>query len=215
MVLDDLIFKFLLQSGFPRASIVSDVASVLPLQSGENATFIIVDPESVLKLAVIAVIGPKAGDELISEAAVVANYASRLGGKSVLGFTIRVDSKGNSEQEQVQFYQCWPNSQLKQLSARIFPDFESLRVANKIAVKSVAIAKPVMVEMEGDAESSVKRFGKGAYIPAFLLLILVIIDWSLNVFRGQELLNMNHSLLLVGAAALLSLPALLRFVQSE
>jgi len=41
--MEDLIYKFLIQSGFPRASIVTDITAVDHDASPSDASFVIVD----------------------------------------------------------------------------------------------------------------------------------------------------------------------------
>ncbi len=138
--LDDLIYSFLLQSDFPRASIVLDpdlLGSAAQADAGmRRPSFIIADPLTAELLAVIDVVDAIDGDSLRQVSIETGAYASRLGGRTIQGFVIRVDVRGRTEEEQIQFYRIWPNSTLQQLSSKSFPDLDTLRVARKLVVAS-------------------------------------------------------------------------------
>ena len=207
--MDELIHQFLLQSGYPRASVITDVTSVIGSLNGTQPNFIIVDPESADRLAVIMVVDAVSIDVLREYATLTGNVADRLGGKSVQGFVIRVDVDGSNEAEQVQFFRVWPNTALQQLSARTFPDVDSLRVSQKIARQAHSAAvQPPGASIDDAVQASM---GLGAYIPGILLALVAVIDWAASLVLGTSMLDTPHSLLLVGAAILLSLPAMLRF----
>jgi len=208
--LDELIHQFLLHSGYPRAAILADVTSVLNQVDGETPSFVIVDPATAARLAVFSVVGPLNSEALSERARVTGEAASSLGGNTVQGYVIRVDVDGASEAEQVQFYRVWPNTTLQQLSARTFPDLDSLRVNQKIALQAMAS----QTDNAGAAEDPtypLTSLGMGAYVPGILLLLVALADWLSAFLRGEPLLGMTHSVLLGVSAVLLSLPAIVRF----
>lgn len=173
-------------------------------------SFVIVDPQTADRLAVISVVGPVDGQALSEHAVTTGNAASKLGGHSVQGYVIRVDTDGASEAEQVQFYRVWPNTALQQLSARTFPDLDSLRVSQKIALQSMAVTTEI-IDTEEEAPYVLPSLGMGAYLPGILLLLIACADWLFSYFRGEPLLGTAQSILLVVSAILLSLPAIVRF----
>jgi len=219
--LDDLIYSFLLQSDYPRASIVLDLDLLGAAgQMGDRMrapSFVIVDPDTAELLAVIDVVDAIDGDALREVAIETGAYASRLAGRSIQGFVIRVDVRGHTEDEQVQFYRIWPNSTLQQLSSKSFPDIDTLRVARKLAnastaSKVAATAVPVD-EMEEEEKPVEARPGPGMYLPPLVLLAIVLIDSYLNVSRGTSLLSLSQSVLAFGAALLFTLPAAIRYLR--
>lgn len=224
--MDDLIYSFLLQSGYPRASIIFDLdllgSAARQADSLQQPSFAIVDPETAELLAIIDVVDDVDGDTLRETAVATGAFASRLAGRSIQGFVIRVDVRGRTEEEQIQFYRIWPNSTLQQLSSKSFPDLESLRVARKLMVADSGsdsrFTEPAAVTYSGDPDEPESqelpaRSGIGLYLPAMVLVVLVLIDSYLNVSRGTSLLSLTQGLLVIGAALLLSLPAALRFLR--
>lgn len=220
--MDDLIYSFLLQSDFPRASIVFDLDLLGPAApTGDqmrSPSFVIVDPESADLLAVIDVVDAVDGDALREVAIETGAYASRLAGRAIQGFVIRVDVRGRTEEEQVQFYRIWPNSTLQQLSSKSFPDLETLRVAKKLATASGSTSTASVMagnldDEEDETEFVEPRPGPGIYFPALVLLVLVVIDSFLNASRGTSLLSLTQSVLAFGAALLFTLPAAIRYLR--
>lgn len=217
--MDELIYSFLLQSDYPRASVVLDSELIGPaIQVGSGAkvpSFIIVDPDSAQTLAVIEVVDAVDGDTLRQVAIETGAYAEKLGNKAIQGFLIRVDVRGRTEEEQVQFYRVWPNSTLQQLTSKTFPDLETLRVARKLADSRVAAAtkKPEIVEaVEMDPEPEPGP-GAGMYFPAVVLLLLILIDSYFKSVKGAPLLSLSQSVLAFGAALLFALPSALRYLR--
>ena len=215
--MDELIFQFLLQAGFPRAAIVADAALLTPGGTGaipdEATTYVVVDPDTAERLAAIEVVEAIDGDALQSVATDVGRYARRLGGREMQGFVIRVDPRGRNDAEQVQFFRVWPNPMPQQLSAKTFPDLDGLRVALRLTRSSAAGAESEIIDVvdeEEPAASADVAAATGAgpvrrYVPPILLALLAIADWYLVQTRGVALLSATQGLLAVGAAALLSL----------
>ena len=215
--MDELIYQFLLQAGYPRAAIVSDASL---LERGPNAvppedatTFAVVDPETADRLAAIDVVGAIDADTLRERASRVAQYARRLGGQQVQGFVIRVDTKGRNESEQVQFYRVWPGTRMQQLTAKTFPDLDGLRVAHLLALELSLPPTPEIIDVEDEDDATTQpeasAGGGGAlrWVPAILLVLLAVADWYVVQNRGTGLLNVVQALLAIGAGALLTLAA--------
>jgi len=53
--------------------------------------------------------------------------------------------------------------------------------------------------------------GAGLYLPALALLLLVVIDALLTTFNKTSWLSVPQSILILGAAVLLTLPAAIRY----
>lgn len=223
--LDDLIYSFLLQSDFPRSSIVFDVDLLNPLTSGIGGlkvpSFIIVDPDTAEPLAVIEVVDAIEGEALKQAAIETGAYASKLAEKKIQGFLIRVDVRGRTEAEQVQFYRIWPNSTLLRLSSKNFPDLDTLRVARKLVdasrervVAEIPLLSTSSTTIENpSAESLCPRPGAGMYLPALALLLLIFADSIVASLQGQHLLSTSQSLLAFGSAFLFTLPAAIRYLR--
>ncbi len=219
--LDDLIYSFLLQSDYPRASIILDLdlpESAAKVAAGmRKPSFIIADPLTAELLAVIEVVEAIDGDALRQVSIETGAYASRLGGRTIQGFVIRVDVRGSTEEEQIQFYRIWPNSTLQQLSSKSFPDLDTLRVARKLVVANsatVAKATPGIInEVEATDKVTARRPNAGLYIPALVLFALVIADSVFAFYQGVRLLTLSQSVLAFGAALLFTLPAALRYLR--
>ncbi len=227
--LNDLIYSFLLQSDYPRASIVFDIdmlGSTAQADSGTVTTlpaFVIVDPDNTDILSVIEVVDAVNGDTLRQIAIETGAYASQLGGKSVQGFVIRVDVHGKTEAEQIQFYRIWPNSTLQQLNSKTFPDLSTLRVAKKLATVSAPqepaptpAVEPEIIDLIDDDEDFIEsKPGFGMYLPALVLILLGLVDGYFTVIKGAPLLSVPQSVLAFGAAILFTLPAAIRFLRSR
>lgn len=213
--MEDLIRKFLLQSGFPRASLVSDLQSVSSNIPIGSASYLIVDPDTVEKLAVVAVVGPVNAEGLYEKCHKAAFVAKKIGDKRVQAFVIRVDLKAKRDTEQVQFYRCFPNTELEQLNASTFPDLSSLKVHYRLNEPSIVSTPEVLDVAEDSEDKQAEKIGLGAYIPAFLLLLVCLVDLVLTHLLNTQLMKVQHVLLLTGAALLLSMPALVRFFSSS
>ena len=222
--MDDLIYNFLLRLGYPRASIVFDADLLEPIARAGSTSkvpaFVVVDPEEAYPLAVIDVVESLDFDSLKQVAEQVGAYANLLGGKLMQGFLIRLDSLGESEVEQVQFYRVLPNSALHQLSSKNFPDIDSLRVSRKLMTNSAAKAEDSAPGLEDkrsspdtalldDNAASKNRCKPSAalYVPAIVLVILAFADGIISTLFGVSLISISQSVLALGAAALLTLPA--------
>ena len=219
--LEDLIYSFLLQSDFPRASIVLDMellGSAAKVDAGmRRPSFVIVDPLTAELLAVIDVVDAIDNDALRHVSIETGAFASRLGGRSIQGFVIRVDVRGRTEEEQIQFYRIWPNSTLQQLSSKSFPDLDTLRVARKLAVASatpVANVTSILIDEDKKIEEVAEQRPNAAmYIPALVLLVLVIADSIFASYQGGRLLTLSQSVLASGAAFLFTLTAAIRHLR--
>lgn len=186
-------------------------------------TFAVVDPNTADPLAVIQVVDALDIDDLKQTAIETGAYASMLAGKFIQGFVIRVDVNGRTEEEQVQFYKIWPNSTLKQLSSRNFPDLDALRVSRMLAINSTArvvesvpaVADSARDQLTDDSHDalSVNPSSAGLYIPAIVLLILIFADGMFNTLKGETLLTIPQSILALGAAVLLTVPAAIRYMR--
>lgn len=183
----------------------------------KTPSFVIVDPDTAEILAVIEVVDAIDGDALRQVAIETGAYASRLGGKAIQGFVIRVDVRGRTEAEQVQFYRIWPNSTLQQLSSKTFPDLETLRVARKLASAvvppAINIAPPATEQALVTKEVREVKASKLIYLPAGILLMLLAIDGFLSISGDAPLMTVSQSVLAFGAALLFTLPAAIRFLR--
>lgn len=221
--MDDLIYSFLLQSDFPRAAIIIDLdqlgATAKVGSDMRRPSFVIVDPDTAELLAIIDVVDAIDGDALRQMSIETGAYASRLGGKAIQGFVIRVDVRGRTEEEQIQFYRVWPNSTLHQLTSKSFPDLGSLRVARKLVLENtprpVINAEPVIMEEEEEYDEvlAIQRPGIGLFLPAIVLLILIAADIFSTISRGTALWTVAQCVLASGAAFLFSLPAAIRYLR--
>ena len=209
--MEDLIYKFLMQSGFSRASIVTDVKTVDSSASYDDATYVIVDPQTVDRLAVLKVVGPVNADTLIDQSALVARFTQSVGGTQAQGYVVRVDAKASREAEQVQFYRCYPNTDLQQVTARAFPDLDSLKVNFKLTAKKSPI-EPQSVQLPEDDLIEEIRLSPSAYIWGALLVLLGLVDWIARTFFATVLLEPAQALLIISGVLLLTAPSLVRYV---
>jgi len=161
-----------------------------------------------------------------------------LAGKAIQGFVIRVDIRAATEAEQVQFYRVWPNQSMQALSSKTFPDLDSLRVSRRLhefgssggniqsELASTASTSAELKAVESILESPTGRRsgskeklkaqtkpGISLYLPAILLLLVLLLDGLVSVARGAPLLSLPQSVLLIGAALLLTVPAALRYLR--
>jgi len=208
--MEDLIYKFLIQAGFPRASIVMDITTVDRSSAPSDASFVIIDPETIERLGVIKVVGPVGADELMDQSALLSVVAERIGGKQLQGFVIRVDAQAQRDDEQVQFYRCFPNIDLHQLNARTFPDFDSMKVNVKLMKPKPSYA-PEAVVLPDEELVELPKMPIGAVLPGVIILLLALVDWGMRTYLGTALFDVTHAILLAGGALLLSMPALVKY----
>jgi len=129
---EEVVYQFLLQTaGYPRASVISDATILFP-DSDERPSFIIVDPVSALPLAVIHVVGAVDASGLYAASSAAETNAKNLKPAIVEGYVVRIDFKGKTDSEKVQFYRCKDKGDLYPMSASTFPDLDSLRVHSKL-----------------------------------------------------------------------------------
>jgi len=227
--LDDLIYGFLLQSGYPRAAIVFDMDLLGPtiqIASGMKVpSFIIVDPQTAEPLAVMDVVDALDAEALKQVAIEAGAYASRLGGKSIQGLVIRVDVRGRVEAEQVQFYRVWPNSTLHSLSSKNFPDLEALRISRKLILSTTAKSVESSPALEGPVNENTVLISDnhpsgsdtsqalGLYLPAFCLLLLILVDIVFDTVFDGSFMSLSQSILAAGAAGLLTVPSAIRYLR--
>ena len=219
--MEDLIYNFLLQSNYPRASILLDTDLVESKGTNANASetspeFIIVDPDTAQPLAVINTFEGVNDAAMRKVAIQTRNYAAKLSGKTVQGFVIRVNLNGASEDEQVQFYRIWPNKSIQQLTPKKFPDLDTLKVARKLADARSTDDSADERDTRDSTRGSRSRKPRAAlwssplakvYLPAILLLVLLLLDSIVTVLRGTPLLTLSQSILFTGAAVLFAVPA--------
>jgi len=208
--LEDLIYKFLVQANFPRAAIVTDVSLIDGISSSSDASFVVVDPSTIERLAVIKVVGPVNAELLIEQAALLSGISDSVGGKQVQGFVVRVDTKASREAEQVQFYRCHPNTELQQLNARTFPDMGSLLVHHRL-LQPKQVAEPQSVTLPEDDAHQLSEPTLAMLVPGIILILLGLIDLGLRVFSGSSFIDLHQAVLLGFGVTLLALPALLRY----
>lgn len=202
--MDELIHQFLLQSGYPRAAIVTNVESVLGKVADPNPDLIVVDPESAEPLAVLTVLDARVDENLTGRARSTEAAARALRG-SVQGYVIRIDADGETEHEQLQFYRVGGDGTLQQLSARTFPDIDSLRVAQRLMNRR---RHPDIAATPDTGDVTTLRLlaGLTTYVWAVVLGLLAIGDIALRHALGLSILALPDSVLLLASAVLLSLP---------
>lgn len=226
--MDDLIYNFLLQSGYPRSSIVLNIEIGPETDDGydEDApAFIIAEPETADVLAVIGVTTSIDDDSLELKASDVSYYARMFAEDSALGFLFCVDPYGNTEQEQVKVYRVLRNSDVQLLSMQNFPDFTALRVSRKLAIKTSGVANQPFPESLHSVETQTvpsvdahesNFFSAVAayfYLPALILLMAIVADRLCMMYIGVSLLTTAQSVLTIGAAFLFSLPPAIRCIE--
>jgi len=140
-------------------------------------------------------------DGLAMEASNVERIARYIGGISTQGFVIRFDPHGIDQAEQVQFFRVWPSNGIATLTARNFPDLDSLRVSYALTNKAKSVSRKID---DGDAEESEEGSTlpgySGFWLPALLLLALALVDGLCEHFLDISFLTVPISILAVGAA---------------
>lgn len=130
--MEDIVYQFLLQTaGYPRAAIISDTSVLFPGSDG-RPSFIIVDPDSAQPLAVIHVVGAVDAAGLYAESAAADLNKNTLRPSHAEGYVVRLDFKGKTDNEKIQFYRSKDKGELYPLTAANFPDLDSLCVSSKL-----------------------------------------------------------------------------------
>ena len=223
--MEELAYQFLLQSGYPRASLVTDL-SILPKLPqieghGSAPSIVVVDPNSAECLAVIKVIAADDPDGFDQNALTTGKFANQIGGDAIQAFVIRVDFTASDESQQVQFFRVWPGDQRLQLTAKTFPDLETLKISHRLSSSSVQTsdiggARP-STRAHGRAAVS-RQIGQssnglliGLYLPAALLGFVLLVDCIVDFITGSGFISSAQSGLAVGIALLLTIPAAIRY----
>lgn len=140
--MDELIYRFLLDAGYPRAAIVSELELLGPAAERPDAAaapdYAIVDPTSFTTLAVLLEVEALDDDELADAAIELGSYARQVAGRSVQGYVVRVDPHAANPDGLVQFYRVWPNETLERVSPQAFPDLDTLRTRRALAERTGA-----------------------------------------------------------------------------
>jgi len=226
--MDELVYRFLLDSGYPRAAIVGDL-ELLPIAAGgtdiaaladtARPDYAIIDPVSLDRLAVLLCVPALDKEGLEVAAGSLGRFAQRFGGRTVQGFLVRIDPVATEVQARVQFYRVWPQSTLERVSAHAFPDLDTLRTRLLLSRQADSpVSGPARPEREdgpfdldgGDADTTAEdrlidiagRPGIGVWLPGLLLVGLAIADRIMSE-TTSALLDIEHAVLAVGAAALL------------
>ncbi len=216
--MEEVVYQFLIQTaGYPRASIVSDTSLVFDNTEGRPA-YLIVDPESAEPLAVVHVVGAVDASGLYAAAHAAEANKKELKRSTVQGIVVRIDFKGRTDSEKIQFYQTKADAELYPLSASTFPDLDSLRVGNKLngVIRNNPSALTAKTSLtagatsnnaefisvdEEDASEAQQKSRLGLWLG--LLLLLITLADVVTVQLGQDgWIRTQHSVLLVGAALL-------------
>ena len=223
--MEELAYQFLLQSGYPRASLITDLSILpkLPQNDGNGAapSIIVVDPGSAECLAVIKVIEANDTVGFDENALATGRFANQIGGDAVQAFVIRVDFAASDESQQVQFFRVWPGDQQLQLTAKTFPDLDTLRISHKLSRSSAQYS-----DFDG-VSHRVRAFGRapasrraglppngllvGLYLPAALLGFVLLLDCIVDFITGSGFVSSAQSGLAVGIALLFTVPAAIRY----
>ncbi len=236
--MEELIYQFLLHAGYPRDSLISDL-SELQLSQTKDAiadvpSFAVVDPNSSDCLAVINVIAVNNEHSLQQQVLLTRQSAQQID-QEVQGFVILVDFAATDHANQVQFYRVWPGNGIEELSARTFPDFDSLKRSRALAL-SEAISLDFAEELNphrshgaNQRRSSQPRAGQPrnrrpgkrknrtlsliwVYLPAVALIFLLVLDWFVERVTGMGVISGAQSNLAVGIALLLTIPAAIHYL---
>ena len=130
--MEEVVYQFLLQTaGYPRAAILSDTSVLFP-DTDTSPAYVIVDPDTAQALAVVHVVGAVDASGLYAESSSADINKKMLRPAFVQGFVVRIDFKGKSDSEKIQFYRAKDKGELYPLTASNFPDLDSLRVSAKL-----------------------------------------------------------------------------------
>lgn len=213
MHVSDLVHRFLMDSGYSRASLVSD-AEALYLNGDESQSykpaFLVINPDNGDPLAVIDVSSHERSDQLVERAERTARYARKTGNTLVQAFVISAD-KSTDGTDQVRFVRVWPNKEYQNVSAQMFPDLEALIVARKLSLQKSERFKSSPVEDTETDEDEAPKAGR-LWLPivlAALMLVLALADWLVRFTRGAGFLELPQLLLIITAAVLACLPSMI------
>ncbi len=209
--MDDLIYKFLLQSGYPRAAIVSNIPSKLGnVQPGSANACIIVDPESATYLAAISVVEAVSDQGLQEAGNACLEYAASLDQCRLQCFVIRVDMNASDPKQQISFYRVRQNKQLVPLSVQSFPDIQSLKVSRMLREKALPPSAAALSSNVHSTRSN-DRLPWLSYLPGVILLLLGALNGLMARVAGEALIDTGSAILLLGAAFLFTITLCLRY----
>lgn len=211
--MDELIFRFLLDSGYPRGAIVTDHTSD---ESGQDyhPTFLIVDPSTAETLAVIDLVESGTREDLSSQAFHAGRYAALPGNEGIQAFVIQVDQNNPLAQEQVGFYKLLPGKKIQKVPSYAFPDLDALRVERRLKAMNASVQADDPVREQ--AKSPEREFACDEKILhgfALGLFVVGVIDWGMTQSRGTSLFNLQQILLLLSAVGLVLFPIFAKYLR--
>ena len=215
--MEEVVYQFLLQTAdYPRSAVVTDTSVLFP-DAESRPAYAIVDPETAEPLAVIHVVGGVDASGLYAASAAADTDAKSLSPSLTQGYVVRVDFKGRTDSEKVQFYQAKDKGELYPLTAANFPDLDTLRVNAKLnspnrgrshatpAANSAnysPVSDEALLGLQEKPSAEVAQANKkkraGLWL-GLLLILLAIVDVALTFVVGEPMLGVTHALLIVGA----------------
>jgi len=164
--MDELAFRFLLDCGYPRASIIDELELLAVSGTGDGVgtpteaarpDIAILDPETLERLAVFRTVGALDPYGLSAEADELARFARQFGGHAVQGFLVRIDPQAELAEESVRFYRVrdepMPEDPMPEyVPAHAVPDLDTLRLRQRLIAWSDAVS-PVSPVSPGVSDS--------------------------------------------------------------
>jgi len=236
--MDELVFRFLLDCGYPRASIVDELELLAVSGTGDGVDtpteatgpdIAILDPETLERLAVFRTVGPLDPDGLSAETETLARFARQFGGHAVQGFLVRIDPQADLAEESVRFYRVrhdpTPEDPMPEyVPAHAVPDLDTLRLRLRLIAWSDAVSPvtPVLADPDEDEEAfdlegmpiestGFERAPSARPGAAVWLPGLVLTGLALaDLFLARPVLDAEQALLAIGAGTLLFWAVLVR-----
>ncbi|WP_345969434.1 hypothetical protein WCX72_08795 [Sulfurimonas sp. HSL1-6] len=195
--LEEEVYKFLLQKGFPPESILYEPA-ILPIGSNirYRPDFLIVDPSTGERLALIEVKGPLSNLARASEH--LDAYKKALGNLRIATYIITAPEQ---VPEKLSVLTSEEGINEREVDSEVFPKYEALK-ANNLADKKADIKN-----RREDASNSLEIVGTSV---AVILVLIVAADFSLSFWK-ISLLTPERLGLLGAAVAMVVIPYLQKF----
>ena len=220
MNIHDLAHRFLLERGYPRASIDTypdELRIESQRASTHRPTFLVTDPKTAVPLAVIDVTRHEQGDGL--EARIERNlaYAKVLDTDAVDVFVFNL-ADGGGGKVLMGLFQCAGENQKRKITAQQFPDLASLRLRQRLPSRAAAAAKsPSMHAGSGFFQRlrGHRNLHTWASLVGFMLLLVALVDGLISRFVGSPNLTVAQTVMLMLAILGFALALKLRPAESE
>ncbi|MDO6459697.1 hypothetical protein Q4485_03225 [Granulosicoccaceae sp. 1_MG-2023] len=200
MQLSDIAMRFLLKLGYPAKSVVTTaIETGTDGQRRASNVFLILDQAGTQVIGAVLVSQSSDTDSLEAQASALSDYSTRFENK--IGEYIIALGPDAAQTGDVGFFEFDGSDGFVQINVEAFPGYNDLQLKYKLERGE---EKRLAEQRQG------RSIGTFAWVAALLFVLLAGADLYLDKAFGLHYLNLQRTLLLIGAATFLFLPLLVR-----